>query len=137
MTRLRCWVAGSCQTRWYVDNLADPGGETNMGISKRQYPQLDIKNLTLDQAAEIYPRDYSTPAGCDGLPDGAALAVFDTAVNIGVGRATAMWSASGDDVEQFLWARLASYSGLTKLQQFVAGWLRRVVLLGEAVHRLV
>lgn len=26
----------------YVNNPADPGGETKWGISKRSYPQLDI-----------------------------------------------------------------------------------------------
>lgn len=37
---------------------ADPGGETNFGISKRQYPFLDIKSLTRDDAVGIYERDY-------------------------------------------------------------------------------
>lgn len=37
---------------------ADPGGETNFGISKRAYPSLDIKALTVDQAKAIYLRDY-------------------------------------------------------------------------------
>ena len=31
----------------YVNNSRDPGGETNFGISKRAYPNVDIKNLTL------------------------------------------------------------------------------------------
>ena len=38
----------------YVNDRNDPGGETNMGISKRAYPDLDIKNLTQDDAAEIF-----------------------------------------------------------------------------------
>jgi lysozyme family protein len=41
----------------YVDNPADPGGETNFGISKQSYPDVDIKNLTAEQATEIYYRD--------------------------------------------------------------------------------
>jgi lysozyme family protein len=39
-------------------NTADPGGETNFGISRRQYPYLDIKNLTRAEAIGIYERDY-------------------------------------------------------------------------------
>lgn len=27
----------------YVNDKKDPGGETNMGISKRAYPHIDIK----------------------------------------------------------------------------------------------
>ena len=47
----------------YVNDPADPGGETKFGISKRAYPQLDIKSLTLDQAKAIYRRDYwASPA---------------------------------------------------------------------------
>ena len=38
----------------YVDNPADPGGETNWGISKRSYPNINIKTLTRDGAKEMY-----------------------------------------------------------------------------------
>lgn len=42
----------------YVDDPSDPGGETNFGISKRSYPQVDIKNLTEEGASAIYLRDF-------------------------------------------------------------------------------
>ena len=42
----------------YVNDPLDLGGETKYGISKRSYPHLDIKNLTLDQAKQIYFRDF-------------------------------------------------------------------------------
>ncbi len=42
----------------YVNNPVDPGGETKFGISKRSYPTLDIKNLTKDDAVNIYYNDY-------------------------------------------------------------------------------
>lgn len=45
----------------YADNPNDPGGETNFGISKRAYPDLDIKNLTREKAMAIYQRDYVLP----------------------------------------------------------------------------
>lgn len=71
----------------YVWNPADPGGETKFGISKRQYPSLDIRNLTLADAKAIYLRDYWQRAQCDRLPPDLAFDVFDAAVNSGVGTA--------------------------------------------------
>lgn len=71
----------------YVNDSRDPGGETKYGISKRQYPRLDIKNLTLEQARVIYKRDYWAVMRCDELPDVVAFHVFDAAVNNGVGQA--------------------------------------------------
>lgn len=71
----------------YVNDPHDIGGETNYGISKKAYPQLDIANLTLAQAKEIYHRDYWLRCKCDVLPDALSVAVFDYAVNSGVKRA--------------------------------------------------
>ena len=71
----------------YVNNPADPGGETKYGISKRAYPTLDIKNLTLDTAKTIYLVDYWRASGCDAAPDKIKFQIFDVAVNSGVGRA--------------------------------------------------
>lgn len=50
-----------------VNNPADPGGLTKYGISQRSYPDLDIRNLSIEDAKEIYFRDYWTPAGCYSL----------------------------------------------------------------------
>lgn len=71
----------------YVFHSSDPGGETKYGISKRAYPSVDIKALTLADAKAIYRRDYWDRAQCDRLPPGVAFDVFDTAVNSGVGQA--------------------------------------------------
>ncbi len=38
----------------YVHDPKDLGGETNFGIAKRFYPDVDIKNLTKESAKEIY-----------------------------------------------------------------------------------
>jgi lysozyme family protein len=65
----------------YVFDPADPGGETNYGICRRQYPQLDIPALTREQACDIYRRDYWF---CDGIKNQAvATKLFDMAVNMG------------------------------------------------------
>lgn len=42
----------------YVNDPDDPGGETNFGITKRSYPQLDIKTLQIDKAVDIYYNDF-------------------------------------------------------------------------------
>ena len=42
----------------YVNDPDDPGGETNFGISKRSYPNVDIRNLTVEGASAIYLRDF-------------------------------------------------------------------------------
>ena len=70
----------------YVNDPRDPGGETKFGISKRAYPDVDIKALTLEQAKEIYKRDYWDRARCSQLPPTVAFQVFDTAVNSGIGQ---------------------------------------------------
>ena len=41
----------------YVDDPNDAGGETNWGISKRAYKDVDIKNLTKEEAKAIYKKD--------------------------------------------------------------------------------
>lgn len=74
----------------YVNHPADPGGETNWGVSKKTYPNVDIKALTRDHAKAIYLADFWTPAGCDRVPDGVAFDLFDTAVNSGVDKAVKM-----------------------------------------------
>ena len=72
----------------YSKDPDDPGGETNFGISKRSYPDVDIANLTVDDAKAIYQRDYWVPLMLDQVNDQAvATKVFDTAVNIGKSRA--------------------------------------------------
>ena len=66
----------------------DPGGETKWGISKRSYPDLDIKNLTLEQAAEIYVRDFIRPFMDKGFHKGIVFQMVDFAVHSGVEQAT-------------------------------------------------
>ena len=67
----------------YVDNPADPGGETKFGITKRQYPDLDIAALTRTDAVAIYYRDWWQRYRYSELPGPIAAKLFDLAVNIG------------------------------------------------------
>lgn len=72
----------------YVNHPDDPGGETNYGISKRAYPDLDIANLSKHDASVIYKEDYWDRIRGDDLPYPLALVTFDAAVNSGVRRAS-------------------------------------------------
>ena len=72
----------------YSDDTRDRGEETKYGISKREYPELDIKSLTREQAVGIYYRDWWTRYGYSKLPGAVGAKLFDLAVNIGPGHAT-------------------------------------------------
>jgi len=83
----KCFAFTVGEEGGYVNHPADKGGETNWGISKKQYPTLDIPALTKEDARAIYLRDYWKPSRADLLPEKLALVHFDSAVNHGVGRA--------------------------------------------------
>lgn len=74
----------------YVNDPNDLGGETKYGISKRSYPGLDIKNLTIQDVRAIYKKDYWEPVRADELPRGINYMVFDMAVNHGHSNAIKM-----------------------------------------------
>lgn len=68
----------------YVNNPNDLGGETKFGISKRSYPQIDIANLTRDEAKEIYQRDFWLRGEMDSFDGAISFQAFDAAVNHGI-----------------------------------------------------
>lgn len=67
----------------YTVDPNDHGGETNFGISKRRYPNENIKDMTRERAIELYQRDFWQFCHCDELPPALAIAMFDAAVNQG------------------------------------------------------
>jgi len=71
----------------YVNHPADRGGETNFGISSRANPDIDVANLTKEQAKQIYKQRYWDAINADSLPENVREIAFDTAVNHGVGYA--------------------------------------------------
>lgn len=131
----------------YVNDPRDPGGETNWGISKRSYPNVDIKALTQDGAKAIYRRDFWAPVRADELPDLVRFDVFDAAVNSGVSQ-SAKWlqRAAGVNPDGVIGAqtvaaaraagtqlaarfngyRLQFYTDLGTWPTFGKGWARRV-----------
>jgi len=136
----------------YVKNPNDPGGETNYGISKRSYPEEDIRNLTRERAVEIYHRDFWKPLKLY-LIDNAniCLEIFDFSVNAGRSRAVklaqklvgtkedggmgaitakAINEYKGDFVKDYKHSRKIYYEYLVKknpkFKVFLKGWLNRV-----------
>lgn len=88
----------------YVNDPTDKGGETKYGISDKRdgiadgmtdvdgdnKPDTRIKDLTLEQASQIYFRDYWYPSYCTDWPDGISLLVFDSAVQHGAKKAISL-----------------------------------------------
>lgn len=132
----------------YVNHPADPGGETNFGISRRTYPGEDIAGMTLERAKAIYKRDFWGPAGCDIVPEALRFDVFDMAVNAGVRRAVlSLQAAVGETrdgiigprtlqaiqstpiprlIARFNGHRLEHMASLPHWPTFGRGWARRI-----------
>lgn len=90
----------------YVDHPSDPGGATNLGITRKtlarwrkvspwwDLPKSEVQRLTRSEAARIYRALYWTPCRASNLPPGVDLAVFDYAVNSGPDRAIRVLQAA-------------------------------------------
>lgn len=131
----------------YTPGVGDPGGETNWGISKRSYPNVDIKNLTRDDAKEIYLRDFWNRIHADRLADGVAFQVFEFAVNSGIETAVrylqralgvaddGQWGpvtqsaaaamTASDTIMRFVAERLDFWTRLSNWPAASRGWARR------------
>lgn len=131
----------------YVNDPRDPGGETKFGISKRQYPDIDIAALSVSAAKDIYRRDYWDVCKCDDLPWPMCLFVFDSAVNQGVGAAVRMLQRAINvpqdgilglrtmaaaakarpwHVARFMAFRAMRYQSTRNFDRFGEGWLIRL-----------
>ena len=96
----------------YVDDPADPGGATNMGITLATFRQwsddaelgpAQVQDMTERTARAIYRSLYWNPLRADALPAGVDLSVFDMGVNAGIwGSARLLQRAigfTGDEVD--------------------------------------
>ena len=130
----------------YVNDSTDPGGETNFGISKRAYPNVDIKNLTLEQAKLIYKNDYWDKVRGDEISYPLNLFMFDCAVNQGVSVAIILLQKSlgipQDGIlgvqtlnaikktlgveTSFMANRALRYTGTRNFDKYGFGWFKRI-----------
>lgn len=80
----------------YVNHPRDPGGETNLGVTKRTWQawtgrvDVDMKALTPAKVAPLYKARYWDEVGGDDFPPALSLCLFDFAVNAGPARAVKM-----------------------------------------------
>ena len=136
----------------YVNHPDDPGGETNWGVTLRTAREAgymgNMRDLTREQAREIYRTAYWQRARCDEFDGAIAFQVFDAAVNHGIGNSirflqraarvaddgvmgpvtmTAVQAMTVTDVlARFNAARLNFYTKLSTWPSFGKGWTRRV-----------
>jgi len=121
---------------------------TKYGIAANTYPNLDIKNLTLSQAKEIYKKDWWDKLGADCLHSAIVFQLWDFSINAGRKRAVielqqvAGVTADGvigpktieavnklelNDVLLSLTAeRLKFYTSLDSFKTYGKGWTNRV-----------
>ena len=135
----------------YVNHPSDPGGETNLGVTKKVYQEWggtkDMKDLTIEDVAPIYKKNYWDRCKCDDLESGVDWVVFDWAVNSGTGRSAKaiqkICGASQDGaigpktlaligkqntqyvIEEFGKIRQDFYESLKTFDTFGKGWTRR------------
>ncbi len=123
----------------YIDDPKDPGGETNFGISKRKFPELDIKNLTKDTTKDIYRRTYWTSNLLDSYPWPYSAACLDSYVQHRPEVAKGMIERSGGDLRALLEARRVFYLNLIakkpELIKFKNGWLNRINDLSDGRYQ--
>ena len=140
----------------YVNHPKDPGGETNLGVTKRVYLEhggtKNMKDLLVEDVAPIYKKGYWDKMKGDELPNGLDLCVFDFGVNAGPGRSAkylqTMIGTVADGgigpntlaklaeyvekhgiekcIEDFQGARQDYYEKLSTFATFGNGWTRRV-----------
>jgi len=123
----------------YDDDPDDSGGETKFGIDKRSHPNLDIKNLTREQAIQIYWEDW-LKYGCDQYPWPKGEVLFNTYENGGKGlvqkilkRLEPNWTADEflDELEAFYHRHAAA---APKDKKCLQGWLNRTEDLRRLIH---
>ena len=151
----------------YVNHPKDPGGETNLGVTKRVYKEWggtkDMKDLEVEDVAPIYRKNYWDRIKADDLPSGLDLCVFDFGVNAGTGRAAKYLQsmigtvADGgigpntlkkldeyleensveDTIKNYQSERQSYYESLSTFETFGRGWTRRVEETTESALEMI
>lgn len=114
------------------------GAPVNMGINQAANPDVDVRNLTPDQASDIFAKKYAAKAA--NLPPALAAAYSDTAY-INPARADQFLQASGGDVNKFLAMRKAWQGNLVATQPdkygpYAKAWATRNNDLAQYVQRV-
>jgi lysozyme family protein len=116
------------------DDPQDPGGYTRYGICQKYNPEVDVKNLTLEQAKNIYYRKYWEPAGCNDVPYPMDICLFDGAVNPQKGGNKEILNQNPENWQEFLLLRAVRYMEHSK-DIYVKGHVFRVLRLFKSIYR--
>ena len=122
----------------YVNDPDDAGGETKYGIAKRWYPDVDIKNLTKEQAKKIYHTDYWRRGKCDDVPPQLRHIYFDMCVNFGRSGAVKVLQQAANSksrnkisVDRVRAYRVLRFANIVidkpTQEKFWLGWFRRAI----------
>lgn len=121
--------------RWeggYSNDPDDPGGETNFGLSKRFYPDLDLKNITWDEAKRKYLEIWENNR-CGKLSLPMDVVAFDCWFNHSPKAVRRFLLNSEGSWERLLLERIDYYKSLVDnsptLGKFLRGWLNRACAL--------
>ncbi len=119
----------------------DPGGATKYGIDRSSHPDVDVENLTKEEADELYfnyPGQGWFPLGCEDMPPKLGEAYFNAATNAGKGRAEQFRKESGDDPKQFILLQSAWYHRLAAAKptsrKYLKGWVNRLNSLWDKLE---
>lgn len=113
----------------YVARDGASGAPANFGINQRANPDVDVQNLTQEQAAQLYKTRYWDAINADNLPPEIREIAFDAAVNHGPQKALQMVQQSGGDPNRLLQLREAEYRRLAQNPDYapsLPGWINRL-----------
>lgn len=115
------------------------GGIAKYGINSIANPDVDVANLTRQDAINIYKERYWDAVDADNLPASLRLDVFDAAVNQGPDDALRFLKQSGGDLEIFRDLRGDDYKELAKLypekfEDHLDGWMNRLDKVKDEAH---
>lgn len=112
----------------FVNNPRDPGGMTNLGVTKRTWEdwtgrpatEADMRSLTEEDVKPLYHKRFWKAVRGEELPDGIDFCVFDCAVNSGPGKAVRMLqSAIGVKADGIIGKRTIDASFAVPLQSLI------------------
>ena len=113
----------------FAANDGNTGAPVNFGINQKANPDVDVKNLTREQAVEIYRERYWNAINGDTLPAEIQGTALDAAVNQGPANARKWLAESGGDVTRFNELRRAHYESLLAKPEFARfrkTWMNRL-----------
>lgn len=114
----------------YSATDGNSGAPVNFGINQRANPDIDVKNLTKDQAVQLYKSRYWDAIGGDSLPPSIRATAFDAAVNQGVPWTKAALQQAGGDVAAFNALREQRYRSIVASDpsqgKYLSNWLSRI-----------